>query len=349
MLYFITISSSFRKSSLDEIRKKSAFRIVGEFNNFLVIDAKERGLEKKMEKAVFTSSIFPLKTKKTIAKGRYLDGIMSAVTSLKIDKKKGFKLECVDVNSRNGYSAKDIEVRTGLFMERKGYNIDIVNPEILGYVVLLDGICYAGCADYRRLKIKFVNPYRHYHTEKKISRSELKLRQAFDYFGIKGGGTAIDLGAAPGGWSAFLAGRGFRVIAIDNADMDTNAIRSQGLLLISMSDGSKAKEALAKKDIVHIRSGAEAARIRISGISLLTDDMNVDLKSTASAVKPYLRMLSNGAGVVITVKCITRNVPRYLRNVRKELGKELIIKGIKVLPANRQEFTLFAIMRRSPL
>lgn len=59
------------------------------------------------------------------------------------------------------------------------------------------------------------------------SRSVLKLDEAFGLFlhpderalWLAAGRRAVDLGAAPGGWTWLLAERGLRVVAVDNADL----------------------------------------------------------------------------------------------------------------------------------
>jgi 23S rRNA (cytidine2498-2'-O)-methyltransferase len=63
------------------------------------------------------------------------------------------------------------------------------------------------------------------------SRSTLKLEEAIHWFMtdeskyIKNGMTAVDLGAAPGGWSWQLVQRGLLVTAIDNGPMDDQLMR----------------------------------------------------------------------------------------------------------------------------
>lgn len=66
------------------------------------------------------------------------------------------------------------------------------------------------------------------------SRSTLKLEEAFLYFLtpaqrqelLREGGTAVDLGAAPGGWTWQLVRHGLQVAAIDNGAMDADLMRS---------------------------------------------------------------------------------------------------------------------------
>jgi 23S rRNA (cytidine2498-2'-O)-methyltransferase len=76
------------------------------------------------------------------------------------------------------------------------------------------------------------------------SRSALKLEEARHVFlpGKQGemlmrsGMQAVDLGAAPGGWSFVLARRGLRVIAVDNGKLDRRALET-GLVEHLRADG----------------------------------------------------------------------------------------------------------------
>lgn len=76
------------------------------------------------------------------------------------------------------------------------------------------------------------------------SRSTLKLEEAFHVFlppdererRLRPGMTAVDLGAAPGGWTWQLVRRGLRVAAIDNGPMDETLMAS-GLVEHRREDG----------------------------------------------------------------------------------------------------------------
>lgn len=76
------------------------------------------------------------------------------------------------------------------------------------------------------------------------SRSTLKLEEALHVFldereqdkYLRPGLRAVDLGAAPGGWSWQMARRGVRVIAVDNGNMDA-ALMSSGLVEHRRADG----------------------------------------------------------------------------------------------------------------
>jgi len=76
------------------------------------------------------------------------------------------------------------------------------------------------------------------------SRSTLKLAEAFQVLlnaeerdrWLRAGGKAVDLGAAPGGWSWQLANHGLRVTAVDNGPMDPKLL-SEGLVTHLREDG----------------------------------------------------------------------------------------------------------------
>lgn len=346
MMYFVYISSIFRKTSLEELKKVAKYTIIDENLSYIIIETKEKDLESKAKGTIFTYCAFPISKKRKIGERNYLESILSGIVSTKVSKKTPLKLECVDINEKHGYSAKDIEVKTGLKMEKLGYNINIIGPETLAYAILMNGTCYTGYVDYSKLERKFVNPMRHYHIKKKVSRSELKLWEAFDEFGIKGSGTAIDLGAAPGGWSGFLANKGFKVVAIDNGDLNYKALEEQGITV--KKTGTKkaidAEKMFKTNDIIHIKDGFKNAKksLKIKNVDMLTDDMNIFCSDTASAIEMYLKFLKEGATLVITVKCLSKNVPNYIERAKKMLGKSLKIERIKVLPNNRQEITVLA-------
>src|SRR4030095_13975623 len=77
------------------------------------------------------------------------------------------------------------------------------------------------------------------------SRSTLKLAEAFEVFlgahagdVLRAGMHAVDLGAAPGGWTWQLAQRGVRVTAVDNGPLK-GSIRDDPLVTHVRADGLK--------------------------------------------------------------------------------------------------------------
>lgn len=340
MLYVVFVSSIFKKSSLDELNGISRCRVVGEFGNFLIVDTKATDLGGKAHESTLIYGAFPLLLEGKIDGKKYRESMIKLIRKAKVSKKQTIKLECVNLNSRTEYSAKDLEVWLGLEMEKLGYTPELKSPDMLVYLVLLDMNCYVGMMEFSKLRLGFINPLRHYHREKLVSRSELKLEQAFDYFGIGGKGIAIDLGAAPGGWSCYLARNGYRTIAIDNGELNKKAIMQSGVR-VKEAAGVVSEESFSNAGIVHLAGKSEesAKRVRLQA-DLLVDDMNIDCSSTYAAIRPYLGKIKDGGRAVVTIKCITKNIPKYISQAKSLFSKEFRILGIKVLPSNRQEFTL---------
>ncbi len=347
MFYLAIISSSFRKSSLEELGKIAEFRIVDQFVTSLVIESGEEEFAEKLLRSdpVFVYNIFPLGRVSDIEASDYRNSIYEAVLPV-LPRKGSVKIECFDVNCKTEYSAKDIEVYIGQRMEEDGYDVSILDPDYLVYPVLINRRAYVGVLKYGDMEKKFINPERHYHqfSKEAISRSELKLIQAFDDFETGGRGIALDLGAAPGGWSDFLAKSGYKVIAVDNGELDYGALEKRGFR-VKVAEGGKAlQDDLRENDIVHIKSNAKNVS-ELDGIKvdLIVNDMNMEPSDSVAVLLPFLEIASKNAELIMTIKCIDRKAEKFIAKAKKALGGHFKITGLRVLPSNRQELTLHAV------
>ncbi len=352
MLYFVQTAMFFEESSLDELRSLARFKIIDRQLNNFIIDANGNLQERIKERGtIFVHSAFKLLSKSRISKKDYLGSIYRALLKVvkgsKIRKGEVIRLECYDINNRQGYSAKDLEVAFGRMLIKNGYIADLVNPSRLVYVVLLNGNCYVGESLYADLAKRVLNPLRAYSHVGHTSRAEMKIAEAFQEFGIKGTGIAVDLGAAPGGWSRFLAKKGFKVIAIDTAKLDYSSLKEVGLKVKAVGSQAGVQDCIMNNDIVHLKAKSDAAlgQLKASKADLLAEDMNMDCESSAAEVVRYAKVMRRGGTLLMTIKCVTRNAPRYIKQARRILDAKFLIKGIKVLPANRQELTLYAIYK----
>lgn len=348
MIYLLLTADSFRESALAEMRRVGRVRIVSERHGLMIVDIRSGDAAARLRRARFVYSCFPLLRAYGIDRRRYLQSILQSIKSLRLSKKGRIRLECLDVNCKAGYSAKDIEVYVGSRLEKDGYSIDLRNPEVLAYCVLMDSKCYSGFVRMNGQRHSFIDPFRQ-NGAKKVSRAEFKIMEAFREFGLDAPRTAIDLGAAPGGWSLFLARLGAGVIAIDAAALDYPAIRENGVsvrVVRKLEGESIRMDSVRTKTIVHIRHGLEEARQCMSGTAgMLVDDMNIGGIKSAEAVASYSPMLRRGGVLVMTVKCMHRSVDQYVREVERALGRRFSVIGIVVLPHNRQEITLVAKKR----
>ncbi|MHB1830145.1 MAG: SAM-dependent methyltransferase [Candidatus Micrarchaeaceae archaeon] len=179
-----------------------------------------------------------------------------------------------------------------------------------------------------------------------MSRAEFKIMEAFDAFGLGVPKVAVDIGAAPGGWSLFLAGKGAAVIAIDGAELDSERIRKAGVGIktLDMDKEAEVIESVRPGTIVHLRCRALEAIGSLRGLQadMITNDINAGGIESSMAALEYAEIMGKGATLVMTVKCMRRNVGKYIGEVEGILESRFRIMRWKVLPHNRQEITLFA-------
>ena len=349
MIYLLLTADSFRESALEELGRAARYRIIGGQHNLILADIEQMKDEKALDGARFIYSYFPLYRHARLDAKRYMQSLNNGMAMLKLSKKTSTKLECFEINCKQGYSAKDIEVAIGKRLERDGYNIDLVNPEILAYCILMDGMCYFGYIRLSEHTHGSIDPFR-YNKEKSVSRAEFKIIEAFREFGLAAPKIAIDMGASPGGWSLFLAKSGASVIAIDGAKLEYEKIRSAGVKVTIAKHPGKAamnQDRLKPKSIIHFRCVLDEAAGDLKGIKadFIGDDINVGGIESSRAVIKYLRFMEKDAVLIMTVKCMHRNVDRYIKEVESALKPKFRIMRWKVLPHNRQEITLFARRR----
>lgn len=126
------------------------------------------------------------------------------------------------------------------------------------------------------------------------SRALAKLTEAVAVLGVRldGVAAAIDVGAAPGGWTAALADAGVgAVVAVDPADMDAAVLARRGVVHVrALSDGAADAVRAALPD------GALA--------DLLLCDANAAPKQAARALVPLVPLLRPGGVALFTVKCV---------------------------------------------
>lgn len=153
-----------------------------------------------------------------------------------------------------------------------------------------------------------------------LSRAKKKLMEALDVFGLElpESGVAVDLGAAPGGWTQLLLERGWRVIAVDPAALD---------------------ERLESERLTQVRSTAErylaGARDKVD---LVVSDMRMDARDAARLMVAYDRVLKPGARLITTLKLPERGFLPILDTALGILSERYAVRA-RHLFHNRSEVT----------
>ncbi|PRW56831.1 cell division [Chlorella sorokiniana] len=187
--------------------------------------------------------------------------------------------------------------------------------------------------------------YQHAHERGKrvpdqLSKAAGKLAEALVVAGVQlTSGVAVDLGAAPGGWTRVLAAAAQHVIAVDPAALDERALLP---------------------NVTHLACKAQDAVPRIRelagerGIGLLVSDMNRHPLQLADMLRPLLPLLHPGGAVILTLKYYGRSCARndtWRQQLAEQLGPEFPADRalvLQLLANTEREQTFVAFKAGSP-
>lgn len=169
-------------------------------------------------------------------------------------------------------------------------------------------------------------------TPEQISRAEFKLLEALEVFGVilPSQGYALDLGAAPGGWTRLLLEAGLNVVAVDPANLDPRLTK--------------------RKRLEHYRGYAEnylEEAIRKSRhFDMIVNDMRMDAREAARQLTKASLCLQ-ADGFIISVFKLPHAAPGInpltnLNEALKILSTRFSLVQARQLFHNRQEVTVVA-------
>lgn len=163
-----------------------------------------------------------------------------------------------------------------------------------------------------------------------ICRAEFKIEEAFEVFGMQAreGMRALDLGAAPGGWTHYLSKRGIGVDAVDPAALD--------------------EAVLGRPNVRHYRMTAqEFARSREEDTyDLIVNDMKMDTNQSLDILCEMSRLLKKDGKCLMTLKLPKQGVQKRINVAGKVLGERFETVRIRQLYYNRSEVTAYVKNRR---
>lgn len=152
------------------------------------------------------------------------------------------------------------------------------------------------------------------------SRSANKLLEALEAFDLDPRRRAIDLGAAPGGWTHVLAERGLEVHAVDPAELDPAV--------------------LMRPNVHHHRMTAERF---LDGdrqpVELIVSDMRMDARDAARLLAGFGRVLVPGGQLMTTLKLPSHNALAVLDEALDILDRAYRRVAARQLFHNRSELT----------
>ena len=156
-----------------------------------------------------------------------------------------------------------------------------------------------------------------------VSRAEYKLLEAFESFEIPTDGIkdALDLGAAPGGWTKALAERGAFVVSVDPNRLDPSLRQEKRIKYYPMT-----AERYHKLDTTE-------------RFDMIVDDMKLDPDKSLAIVKRFYGRLNAGGYAIVTLKLPHGFCYKTIRGFLAGAAPFEII-GARQLFHNRSEVTL---------
>ncbi len=165
--------------------------------------------------------------------------------------------------------------------------------------------------------------------EGQVSRSEFKLLEALELFNLPlaDHGVALDLGAAPGGWTRILRAAGQYVTAVDPAELDPRIAADAG--------------------VRHKRMTAEEyLRAEPDQFDLIVNDMRMDARDSARLMVAYAPLLYRSGRAIMTLKLPEEGREPVLEAAFTLLKRAYEVTHARQLFHNRSEITV--ALRKKP-
>lgn len=220
-----------------------------------------------------------------------------------------------------------------MLVEETGAIEDIKKPQVIISLLCTIDKSYVGISTAEENLSSWPGGARRFaQTPEQISRAEFKLLEALEIFGVSlpSQGHALDLGAAPGGWTRLLLEAGLKVVAVDPANLDPRLIQG--------------------KRLEHYRGYAEhyiEEAIRQARLfDMIVNDMRMDAREAARQLIKASRCLRTD-GLMISVFKLPHAAPGIhplinLKEALNILGKRFGLVQARQLFHNRQEVTVIA-------
>lgn len=224
--------------------------------------------------------------------------------------------------------------------EETGAVESIKRPQIIVSLLCTMEKAYLGISLARDNLSAWPGGMRHFaQTADQISRAEFKLLEALEVFGLSlpSRRRALDLGAAPGGWTRLLLEAGLSVVAVDPAKLDPRLLRSP------LSHRLEHYEGYAE---VYL----EEAIKRHKQYDIIANDMRMDAREASRLLVQAGKCLRPDGFIVSTLKLphVTPNIDP-LKNLKEAL--HLLSRRFNIVQAhqlfhNRQEVTVITAQPR---
>lgn len=209
--------------------------------------------------------------------------------------------------------------------EASGAPLDVRRPFQILSVILADDAAYLGLSLATNNLSDWAGGVRRFARDKdQVSRAEFKLLEALEIFKIElpPRGRALDLGAAPGGWTRVLRQKEQYVTAVDPAWLHPSLQKDKGVRHLRLT----AEEYLADYPDTY---------------DVIVNDMRLDARDSARMMGEYGRYLYPHGLALITLKLPEKRYEAALDHALNILRQHFTVAGARQLFHNRSEVTVY--------
>lgn len=239
-----------------------------------------------------------------------------------------FDLQIKNYSNKKKYNIVEIESSIVQELTSSGYRHDKENKTQVVSLVISSSEAYFGCNEaYLNISTRNAGEYHlKINEDNSVSRAEGKLIELFGIYELRAidKGIAIDLGAAPGGWSHVLSNMGYIVHAIDPGDLHERLQSSENIIHYKES----AQEYLSRKESRYC--------------DLIVNDMKMEPYKSWSITLSMAKRLSEGGIIIMTVKLpkntTYKKIQEVVNTIKSTSGFKLVFA--RQLFHNRSEFTV---------
>ncbi len=215
------------------------------------------------------------------------------------------------------FSSKDVEIAVGNVITGEGSRVDLDNPDTILWVDIIQEKAFLSVLSPEDIVKKTPIVTRRWKKgERPVSRAELKMREVMAEFSeiFTSEKTALDIGAAPGGWTRAMAPKLKKVIAVDRAKL--------------------APEVMALPNISYVKERAENIELD-EKVDIIANDANLlHMQSAQISIELAGKYLKEGGALIHTVKfaIIPKTgspAAKSLNHAAGEVEREFESAGIK--------------------
>lgn len=343
--YMITYHPRFRKSALSEVNEVDphSLPVARPDSGVTMISAGTPGHDCapafRAKAPTFVRHLAPVKVQIRLdGTSADLDRLVAAIDGFHaLDSARSFSVQCrkgrqtvTGPHAVAAYTIRDIEIRVGSHLEANGFIVDIDDPEQVVSIYLHGLDAHIGFSRISDNVSRHADEYRRRGAQAPdISRAEHKLHEALEVFDITvfPGMRALDLGAAPGGWTKALVDAGATVTAVDPANLSP---------LLA-----------AHPRVTHLRCRIEELSFAPGSFDLIVNDMVLEPEESAALMCAVAECLAPDAPAVITLKLPVMRPKKYISQATAVLEHAYDVIAVRHLFHNRQEVTVYLVRRET--